>query len=132
MSLQLFFTLLAASIGFVSGIFLCIGGMLLSKKALMNLVIPHMDHNESQARSVTSQSSQYTVGGLLLVISFLLQISAATASPTARFDFLSFFHPVVLVLISVCITGVLAYLGYRNVNRRRIDRVLSALNGNVK
>jgi hypothetical protein len=133
MSLQLFFTLLAASIGFISGIFLCVGGMLLSKKTLLNLVIPQMDHNESQARSATSQSSQYTVGGMLLVMSFTLQIAAAIAPPTARINLFSVLeNPVIFSLLSVCITGAFAYLSYRNINRRRIDKVLSVLKDDAK
>lgn len=133
MSLQLLLTLLAASIGFISGIFLCVGGMLLSKKSLMNLVIPNMDHNELQARTVTSQSSQYTVGGMLLVISFSLQIAAAITSPTVRINLFSVLeNPVVFSILSAVIAGVFAHLSYRHLNRRRLEMVMSVLKDNTK
>jgi zinc transporter ZupT len=125
MSLQLFFTLLAASIGFISGIFLCVGSVLLSKRNIMNLATQFWDFSEVQARAVTAQSTQYAFGGFLLIISFGVQVAAASDVQIRLPATLA--NPFVFAMLSVCVIGGIAFLAYCIVNRWRTNGVLFAL-----
>jgi len=82
MTEQLALTLAAASVGFVSAVFFCIGGIFSSAKQITLQSTPFWDFNEYVARALTAQRAQFVVGALLLVVAFLLQVAAALASPT--------------------------------------------------
>lgn len=74
--------LAAATVGFVSAVFLCIGSALNTPEKILLQSTPYWDFNEPVARALVAQRAQYIVGGLLLVIAFLLQIAATLASST--------------------------------------------------
>jgi uncharacterized membrane protein YkvI len=79
---QFALTLIAASVGFMSAVFFCIGGVFCSAKQITLQSTPFWDFNEHVARSLTAQRAQFIVGALLLVVAFLLQVAAALASAT--------------------------------------------------
>jgi hypothetical protein len=110
MSEQLAYTLLAACFGFVAAVFFCIGAALLSHKKMVTLATPFWDHNEVHATAIVSQSVQYAPGGLLLVVSFVLQVVAVLASPTNPLSL----HPVLanactFVLATLLLLGLLSF-----------------------
>lgn len=82
MTEQLALTFIAASVGFMSAVFFCIGGVFSSAKQITLQSTPFWDFNEHVARALTAQRAQFVVGALLLVVAFLLQVAAALASAT--------------------------------------------------
>jgi len=82
MTEQLAITLAAATVGFLSAVFFCIGGILNTPEQILTQATPRFDFMEPVAIALAAQRSQYAVGALLLVVSFLLQVLAALASPT--------------------------------------------------
>lgn len=77
---QLAYTLVAASVGFVAAIFFGYGAALLRQRSIVLLATTYWGFNEEQATAIVAQSAQYLVGGLMLVVSFVLQVLAATTS----------------------------------------------------
>ncbi len=82
MTEQLALILAAASVGFLSAVFFCIGNALNTAKKILLQSTPRWDFSAPVARALSSQRAQYVVGALLLVVSFLLQVAAALASST--------------------------------------------------
>jgi hypothetical protein len=82
MSWQLLFTLLAASMGLVSGGWLCYPTATSSPHALAWIANPPWESGAGMARLLLEQSAQYWVGGGLLAFAFLAQVAAALSSAT--------------------------------------------------
>ena len=82
MTEQLALTLIAATVGFIAAIFFCIGNAFNSIEKITLQSTQFWDFSEPIARALASQRAQYVTGGLLLLVSFVLQISAALASST--------------------------------------------------
>lgn len=82
MTEQLAITLAAASVGFVSAVFFCVGNALNTSEKILLQSTPFWDFSEPVARALTAQRAQYAVGALVLVVSFVLQVAAALASST--------------------------------------------------
>ena len=80
MSEHIAITLVAATVGFVSAIFFCIGNALNSSKSIMEQASTYWDFNPPLGRALAAQRAQYAVGGLLLLVAFLLQVLAVLAS----------------------------------------------------
>lgn len=133
MNEQLAYTLAAASVGFTAAVFFCVGTALLRHKTMVVLATLYWDYNKEHATAMASQSAQYAVGGLLLVVSFLLQVVAALASPT---NLLSL-HPVlanayIFVLAILLLTGPTAFGLYKLLLRWRLPPLLQELEENAK
>lgn len=133
MNEQLAYTLAAASVGFVAATFFCIGTALLRHKTMIVLATSYWDYNKEHASAIVSQSAQYAVGGLLLVVSFLLQIAAALTSPTN----LLLPHPVfanayIFVLAILLPTAASAFCLYKLLLRWRLPPLLQELEENTK
>ena len=82
MPLQLALMLTAASVGFVSAIFFCVGSILNTPESILLQATPFFDFSEPIALSLSAEKAQYSVGALLLVVSFILQVLAALVPPT--------------------------------------------------
>jgi len=133
MNEQLAYTLAAASVGFAAAAFFCVGTALLRHKTMIALATSYWDYNKKHATAIVSQSAQYAVGGLLLVVSFILQVVAALASPT---NLLSL-HPVlvnayIFVLAISLLTGAAAFGLYKLLLRWRLPPLLQELEENTK
>lgn len=123
MTEQLALTLAAASVGFVSAVFFCIGNVLNSAEKILLQATPRWDFSEPVARALTAQRAQYAVGALLLVTSFLLQVAAALASsanPAALPQYLhTWTHLVLVVLLPTgMIAGGISALLYKSTIRK--------------
>lgn len=133
MTEQLAYTLLAASIGFVAAIFFCVGTALLRHKAMIVLATSYWDYNKEHATAIVSQSAQYAVGGLLLIVSFLLQVAAALASPTDQLSL----YPVltnacIFLLTTLLLVGIFTFGLYKLLLHWRLPRLLQELEKNTK
>ena len=108
---QLAFALSAASVGFVSAVFFCIGTVFNSAKQIMLQSTPFWDFNEHVARALTAQRAQYAIGALLLVASFLLQVTAALASPITPATLPQWLHTWPCFMLAVLIPTALVSSG---------------------
>ena len=102
MTEQLVLTLVAASVGFVSAVLFCIGGILNSSKKILLQSTPYWDFSAPVACSLAAQRAQYVIGALLLVITFLLQVAAALAcstTPAALPQFLDTWPAIVFAVL---------------------------------
>jgi len=109
MTEQLALTLAAASVGFVSAVFFCIGSILNTSAKILLQSTPYWDFSAPVARALTSQRAQYVVGALLLVISFCLQVSAALACSTTLSSLPQFLHTWHYLVLAVLVpTGLIA------------------------
>jgi len=109
MTEQLALTLAAASVGFVSAVFFCIGGILNTSEKILTQATPRFDFMEPVAIALAAQRAQYAVGALLLVASFLLQVLAALASPTTAANLPQCLHTWPAIVVAVLLpTGMIA------------------------
>jgi hypothetical protein len=112
MTEQLALMLAAASFGFVSAVFFCIGNVFNSAKEIMLQSTPFWNFNESLARAITAQRAQYVVGALLLVASFLLQVAAALAPSSTPAGLPQWLQPWPILLLTILVpTGIVAGVG---------------------
>lgn len=83
MSWQSLLSVIAASVGFVSGIWLCFGAALVTPERIVKADDQSWKADPGIAETLISQSAEYLAGGLLLAVAFGIQIAAALA-PTAN------------------------------------------------
>jgi ABC-type antimicrobial peptide transport system permease subunit len=110
MSWQTLLSVIAASVGFVSGIWLCFGAALVTPERIVKADDQSWKAEPDIAGALISQSAEYLAGGLLLVFAFGLQIAAALA-PTANLqvqcqELLSGW---VVALVSVLASALISY-----------------------
>jgi hypothetical protein len=125
MTEQLALTLAAASVGFVSAVFFCIGSAVNSVEKITMLSGTYWGFNESLARALAAQRAQYATGGLLLLASFFLQVLAALASSATPAPLPQFLHiwPY-LVLAVLAPTAFASWLICRVLDRSTAEKVL--------
>ena len=80
MSEQAIYSIAAACFGFVSALFFGIGSAFLSQSKTVAMSGTYYSFNIALAEALVSQSAQYAIGALLLVVSFVLQVLAVPAS----------------------------------------------------
>lgn len=127
MTEQLALTLAAASVGFISAVFFCIGTVLNSAEKILAQSTPYWDFSLPVASSLTAQRAQYAVGALLLLASFLLQVAAALASSTTPANLPPYLHTWPAIVLSVLVpiglvaTGLSALL-YKTTMRKVLHK----------
>lgn len=108
MPLQIALTVTAASIGFVSALFFCVGSIFNTPESILLQATPFYDFSEPIALSLSAEKAQYSVGALLLVISFVFQVVAATVSPTKSSRLLQTLGHWRLVFLVVLLTSAIS------------------------
>lgn len=84
MSEQLALNIIAAGVGFIAGIFFCIGNVLNTSDAIAaQVTLRRTGYIEPLAHSLAAQRAQYVFGAVFLVVAFVFQLAAALASSTA-------------------------------------------------
>jgi drug/metabolite transporter (DMT)-like permease len=125
MTEQLAVTLAAASVGFVSAIFFCIGNAFNSVGKITLLSTSFWDFSEPVARALAAQRAQYVTGGLLLLASFALQVLAALASSTTPAALPQCLHTWSYLVPAVLVpTALASWWACRALDRLTIRRVL--------
>lgn len=79
MSCAFIITVVAASVGLLSGLWLCYPTAAQNPHSLAWVANPPYKSVEGMTSLAIAQSAQYSVGGLLLVFAFVLQVLAALA-----------------------------------------------------
>lgn len=123
MTEQLAITLAAATVGFASAIFFCIGNVSNTAERIMIQATPFWDFSEPVASSLAAQRAQYVVGALLLLATFALQVAAALAPSTTPAGLPPYLHTWPVVVLAVLIPTVLfaslaAWLLYERTMRK--------------
>ena len=129
---QLLFTLIAASVGFVSGIWLCWPTAFANPNAIAWIANPPYKSVDGMASLAISQSAQYSTGGLLLVAAFVLQVVAALSPTTtiqAPHPFLqsSFAFATTVVAASLVFAFLISRLAYAKRKEQLTKQVQEAL-----
>lgn len=133
MTAQLFYSLLAISTGFVAGVCFCIGAVLTSRRQIIAISTPRYDYNRKYAKLVTSQTTQYLTGAILLGFSFSLQVVAVQASPNTPIKLpLVPEQPWYFVLYALVLLGFLSFCFYKILNKHRKRKVLQELEATPK
>lgn len=122
---QLALTLAAASVGLVSAVFFCIGNAFNSVEKITLLSTSFWDFSEPVARALAAQRAQYVTGGLLLLVSFSLQVAAALASSTTPAPLPQFLHTWPYLVLAVLVpTGLASWWGCQALDCQTTERVL--------
>ena len=128
MNAALAYTLAAAAVGIVAGLWLCVGSALASSETIADIATSHWDYHKAHADAVIAQSAQYSVGAPLLVGVFVLQVLAAVASPTSVLSLPQVLAiPVVFLLLVLLPVWGLSFVAYRLLLRVKGARVHTLL-----
>ncbi len=132
MTEQTIFSLLAACFGFISAMFFGFGSAFTSQTKMVALSKMYWDYNKEYADATVSQSTQYLIGAVLLIVSFGLQVKATLAS-TAIFQAscLVLTNPLLFVFCAVLSIGIPAFFVCRLLTKWRQEKVISQLQKEV-
>jgi hypothetical protein len=81
MSWQLLLTIIGASTGFVAGIWFCIDAISMTRSRIAKVCDNSWAADPGTAEALAAQSGEYLAGGVLLIMTFVLQMAAKHASP---------------------------------------------------
>lgn len=124
MTEQTAFNLVSACFGFVAAIYFCVGSAFTSHEKLVALSKTYWGCNLEFAKATVSQSTQYAAGGLLLLVSFVLQVVATQASPTNQITNHPIYGHYLFVVAGTLLTvGSLSKFLYSRTNKKRIQKV---------
>jgi hypothetical protein len=126
MSEQLALSIAAAGIGFIAGIFFCIGNALNGPKEIAaQVTLRRTGYIEPLARSLAAQRAQYIVGALFLIAAFVLQLAAALASATEPATLPPLLRSWPALLLAVCIAAsLLGWVSVRSLCSHTVRNVL--------
>ena len=99
MELSTFLSLLAAVVGFVASCFFAKGAICMTAEKTFKVSSTYWDWNREWGHSIADQRADYTVGGLLLLASFVLQLLAILVPSIVR---LSLLVPCGYAILAVC------------------------------
>lgn len=132
MSCAFIITVVAASVGLLSGLWLCYPTAAQNPHSLAWVADPPYKSAEGMTALAIAQSAQYSVGGLLLVVAFVLQVLAALAPqtmvqvPSPILQTNLYVVAVVVALASLVVLGPLSFFAYRWRVRAMHRQVLAA------
>lgn len=86
MTLSTFLNILGSCIGFMSAVFFSVGATMMTPSLICKISATYWDANQHWGDSIADQQADYIAGGLLLLVSFSLQLAAnlvpSTFSPS--------------------------------------------------
>jgi len=128
MTEQTALNLVSACFGFIAAIYFCIGSAFTSHEKLVALSKTYWGCNLEFAKATVSQSTQYAIGGLLLLVSFVLQVVATQVSATIQVTN----HPIYghysfVVVGTLLLVGGISKFFYSRANKTRIEKVETEL-----
>lgn len=119
MSCAFIITVIAASVGLLSGLWLCYPTAAQNPHSLAWVADPPWKSTEGMTSLAIAQSAQYSVGGLLLVAAFVLQVLAALApqatiqSPNPILPASLYAVAAIVALVSLVVLVPLSFVAYR-------------------
>jgi len=128
MTEQTALNLVSACFGFVAAICFCIGSAFTSHEKLVALSKTYWGSNLEFAKATVSQSTQYAIGGLLLVISFVLQVVATQVSATNQITNHPIYgHYLFVIAGALILAGGVSKFFYSRVNKARMEKIETEL-----
>jgi hypothetical protein len=128
MTEQTALNLVSACFGFVAAIFFCIGSAFTSHEKLVALSKTYWGYNLEFAKATVAQSTQYAIGGLLLLFSFVLQVVATQASATNQLTNHPIYgHYLFVLAVTLLTLGSLMKILYSKTNKARMHKVETEL-----
>ena len=126
MSLQTLLSIIAASIGFVSGVWLCVGAVFIKPAQIVRAADESWDAEPNIAETLITQSAEYLTGGFLLIVSFGLQVVAASV-PTANLQWpcQALLSPWFIAPATLVVSGLLSYPIFKWRKRDLLQKVQS-------
>ncbi|WP_367848346.1 hypothetical protein [Rhodoferax sp. WC2427] len=119
MSCAFIITVVAASVGLLSGLWLCYPTAAQNPHSLAWVASPPNKATEGMTALAIAQSAQYSVGGLLLVFAFFLQVLAALA-PQATIQASNpilqsslYVVAAIVALVSLVVLAPLSFVAYQ-------------------
>ena len=132
MSWQVLLAVISASVGLLSGAWLCYPTAAANPHALAWAANPPYKSAQGMSELALSQSAQYFVGGLLLIAAFIMQIAAAvTPSDLPAFAYPVLFGAAGAVLFSLVIVGPSSFYVYR-ARKAKLERSMLAAMGHLE
>lgn len=128
MTEQTIYTLLAACSGFISAVFFGFGSTFTSQAKMVALSKTYWGYNKEYAYSTVSQSTQYAIGALLLIITFSLQVKAVLASTAiSQTSCQVLTNPLLFVFCAVISIGIPAFFVCKLLTKWRLEKVIAQL-----
>lgn len=119
MSFAFFITVVAASVGLLSGLWLCYPTAAQNPHSLAWVANPPYKSAEGMTALAIAQSAQYSVGGLLLVFAFVLQVLAVLApqatiqAPNPILQTSLYVVAAIVALVSLIVLAPLSFVAYK-------------------
>lgn len=118
MTLSTFLNILGSCIGFMSAVFFSIGALFASPKDIYETTSMKWDVNQHWADSIAEQRADYIAGGLLLLLSFSLQLSANLVPLAAQPSPLQHFGYDIAEIVAVIAFLLVCSVLFRNANAK--------------
>ena len=119
MSCAFIITVVAASVGLLSGLWLCFPTAAQNPHSLAWVANPPWKSSEGMTALAIAQSAQYSIGGLLLVFAFVLQVLAALApqatiqAPSPILQTNLYAVAAIVALASLVVLAPLSFVAYK-------------------
>ena len=98
----------------MAAVFFSIGAMLVTPVKIFNISTSYWDANEHWAASIAEQRADYIAGGLLLLLSFSLQLSAILVHSTVAPFLLQPFGCAIAEIVAVLTLLLVCFVLLRN------------------
>ena len=135
MPLSTFLNIFGACVGFMSASFFSVGAMMMTPEKIQKVAASYWDANQHWGDSIADQRADYIVGGLLLLLSFSLQLSASLVPSAAQPSLLQPFGCVIaeivaalafLLVCSVLIRHSIAKSTRQSVRQMQTEKISAA------
>jgi len=127
MTLSTFLNILGACIGFMSAVFFSVGATMMTPKLICKISATCWDANQHWGDSIADQRADYIAGGLLLLLSFALQLSAnlvpSTLSPSLLQPFGCAIAEIVAAISFILVCSVLIRNAIAKSTKRQVRQM---------
>jgi len=114
MPLDTFLNILGACIGFMSASFFSVGAMMMTPAKIEKVAATYWDANQHWGDSIAEQRADYIAGGLLLLLSFSLQLSANLVPSATAPSLLQPFGCAIAEIVAVLVFLLVCFVLLRN------------------
>lgn len=127
MTLSTFLNILGACIGFMSAVFFSVGATMMTPELICKISATYWDANQHWGDSIADQRADYIAGGLLLLLSFSLQLSAnlvpSALSPSLLQPFGCAIAEIVAVISFLLVCAVLLRNAISKSTKRQVHQM---------
>ncbi|MDP2760706.1 MAG: hypothetical protein Q8O64_09955 [Sideroxyarcus sp.] len=114
MPLSTFLNIAASCVGFMASAFFAVGAMTMTPPKIFNISATYWDSNQPWGDSIADQRADYITGGLLLLLSFSLQLSASLVPSTLEPSLLQPFGCAIAEIVAAIALLLVCSVLFRN------------------